>query len=244
MKIDKTELYTLLEIVEKLKFAKKESDIHTSFALLNRIIPFNAILACKFNRKKPNIEALVNSGFENSFLDEYNDKKLFLEDHVLSFCIKNIFPCTWTQVRDKIGETNKSLILCDLTQKYGYNDGVSFAIKDYEFGLITYLVMAIDTNSEIKDKLALVTTITPFIHFAFDTSVIDHNLYKLDIKLTTREKEVFKWIAEGKTQWEVSRILSVSERTVRFHITSVTRKLNVTNCTHAVAKLISENMLY
>lgn len=57
--------------------------------------------------------------------------------------------------------------------------------------------------------------------------------------LTPREIECLLWSAEGKTAWEISRIIGVSERTVKFHIMNVMKKLGVHSRTHAVARAIS-----
>lgn len=53
--------------------------------------------------------------------------------------------------------------------------------------------------------------------------------------LTERETECLKWATLGKTDWEIGRILSISERTVRQHFTNIYRKLPACNRTHAVA---------
>jgi len=59
-----------------------------------------------------------------------------------------------------------------------------------------------------------------------------------EIKLTEREKECLFWAAEGKTAWETSQILNVSERTINFHLTNTTKKLSVFNRPQAVAKAV------
>jgi DNA-binding CsgD family transcriptional regulator len=57
----------------------------------------------------------------------------------------------------------------------------------------------------------------------------------IDFKLTPREIEVMTWTARGKTQWAISEILMISERTVRAHIENACHKLNAANATHAIA---------
>ena len=47
------------------------------------------------------------------------------------------------------------------------------------------------------------------------------------------------WTAEGKSSWDISQILSISESTVNFHINSAKRKLGVYSKPHAVAKMFS-----
>ena len=51
--------------------------------------------------------------------------------------------------------------------------------------------------------------------------------------LTAREEQVLTLIAEGLTNHKISRKLSVSENTVKYHIQNIYSKLNVTNRTGA-----------
>jgi LuxR family quorum sensing-dependent transcriptional regulator len=53
--------------------------------------------------------------------------------------------------------------------------------------------------------------------------------------LTYREREVLRWVAEGKTGREIAIILEIAKRTVDAHVNSVTRKLKARSRTHAVA---------
>lgn len=55
--------------------------------------------------------------------------------------------------------------------------------------------------------------------------------------LTRREIDCMAFVADGKTDWEISVILGVSEATVRFHIDNARRKLDAVNRAHAVARL-------
>jgi ATP/maltotriose-dependent transcriptional regulator MalT len=55
-------------------------------------------------------------------------------------------------------------------------------------------------------------------------------------RLTTREIEVLRFIAEGYTNKEIAQKLCLSLRTVKYHATSIYTKLNVAGRAHAVAK--------
>lgn len=56
--------------------------------------------------------------------------------------------------------------------------------------------------------------------------------------LTQRQKEILKWVAGGKSNWEIGLVLGISEMTVRNHLATAMRKLNVHCRAHAVAKSI------
>jgi DNA-binding CsgD family transcriptional regulator len=54
--------------------------------------------------------------------------------------------------------------------------------------------------------------------------------------LSPREAECLRWVSDGKTDFEVGKILGISPRTVRFHIRNAKTKLGVATRIQAVAK--------
>lgn len=64
-----------------------------------------------------------------------------------------------------------------------------------------------------------------------------------EVRLTHRERDALSWVAEGKSDWEISVILGVSETTVRFHVDNARRKLGAVNRAQAVARLAAARML-
>ncbi len=56
--------------------------------------------------------------------------------------------------------------------------------------------------------------------------------------LSPREVECMSWAVMGKTAWEISRVLHVSEHTVSFHLRNAATKLGAVNRQQAVAKWV------
>jgi len=61
--------------------------------------------------------------------------------------------------------------------------------------------------------------------------------------VSARELDCLRWVAAGKSAWEASVILGISERTVRFHLNSAREKLNCTTTTQAVAKAVAQQLI-
>ena len=57
---------------------------------------------------------------------------------------------------------------------------------------------------------------------------------KPEVKLTRRELDVLNLLVQGKSNKDISEIMSISEKTVKNHLTSIFRKLNVRDRTQAV----------
>jgi|tagenome__1003787_1003787.scaffolds.fasta_scaffold20781069_2 DNA-binding CsgD family transcriptional regulator len=99
-----------------------------------------------------------------------------------------------------------------------------------------------DTQIEAAEALARdVEVLATYFHGhvlrIFGKDSTDHLL------VSARELDCLKWTAAGKTAWEASVILGISERTVRFHLNAAREKLNCTTTTQAVAKAVAHKLI-
>jgi LuxR family quorum sensing-dependent transcriptional regulator len=63
------------------------------------------------------------------------------------------------------------------------------------------------------------------------------------INLTPRESECLRWAACGKSDWDISEILKISEKTVNFHIENAKRKFGVATRVQLVVAAIRQGTL-
>jgi LuxR family transcriptional regulator, quorum-sensing system regulator SolR len=92
--------------------------------------------------------------------------------------------------------------------------------------------------ADVSARLMLLLSFIAFyLHSTFTVHAVEPAVPEslADINLTGKERDVIRWVVEGKTSWEIGRILSTSERTVKFHLKNVYTKLNVCNRAQAVA---------
>src|ERR1700730_10304595 len=61
--------------------------------------------------------------------------------------------------------------------------------------------------------------------------------------ISARELECLRWVAAGKTDWEIGMILSISAATAKFHIDSARAKLRATSPAAAAARLVLSGFL-
>ncbi len=101
-------------------------------------------------------------------------------------------------------------------------------------------LMSIETSGhKVREEyLTIVAYILPHIHEAICRIDDITRIPKDTPDFTLRERETLKWAYEGKTAWEIGVILSISERTVKFHLNNIYKKLDVTNRLQAIAKAI------
>lgn len=63
-----------------------------------------------------------------------------------------------------------------------------------------------------------------------------------ELSLTSRELEILKYIVEGMSNKEIANALYISEKTVKNHITSLLRKLDVEDRTQAAVFAVSQGL--
>lgn len=97
--------------------------------------------------------------------------------------------------------------------------------KVQEEGFYFYVYLTLDEHFDERREQILNRTL-PALFKGFN------RLNRLRTKfqkygLTDREQEVANWIIEGKDNWSISKILNISERTVKFHNSNIFKKLSV-----------------
>ncbi|GBE03501.1 MAG TPA: response regulator [Nitrospirae bacterium] len=127
------------------------------------------------------------------------------------------------QLLKKIKQINKKVVVIILTSHGDIKDAVS-AIKLGAFDYVT---------KPFKDK-----DIIAYVKNALES----HSAGSGDT-LSMREKEVLKWLKIGKSSWDISIILGISERTVNFHVTNIMSKLDAMTRTQAVAISIEKGLI-
>ncbi|WP_250656424.1 response regulator transcription factor [Alkalimarinus coralli] len=92
---------------------------------------------------------------------------------------------------------------------------------------------------ESSDKLIL-RCLLPVLFYAARQVRADMNGEDI---LTNREIAVLEWVKQGKSTWDISQVLSITERTVNFHVKNIYRKLGVVSRAQAVAVAIDLGLI-
>jgi DNA-binding CsgD family transcriptional regulator len=81
------------------------------------------------------------------------------------------------------------------------------------------------------------------LHASDSYSALKRNEEFLHNSLSSRELEVVRWTAQGKTSSEIGQILTLSDHTVNAYMTKAIKKLDCVNRTQLVAKAIRLNLI-
>lgn len=67
-----------------------------------------------------------------------------------------------------------------------------------------------------------------------ELSLMEEEIADVTVPLTARENEILTQIADGHSNKQIARTFHLSEQTIKNHVTSIMRKLNANDRTHAV----------
>ena len=170
----------------------------------------------------------------------YSSKRLYDHDPVLQFALRNIAPASWSSItRDHALTPRQQRIMSD-ADDVGLCNGMIVPIHGPggEFSVLS--LSHSETEQQGEANTLTDETLVHMFALRFH-SVARRALDPVEAgpptDLTTREIDVLFWTAEGKSTWDISQILGISEATVNFDINSAKRKLGVFSKPHAVAKL-------
>jgi len=112
-----------------------------------------------------------------------------------------------------------------------------YLLKDASRELLLHTIRTVSSGTTLIRTDLLFEAISSLIHpkQAFQETAVS-TIQALET-LTPREREVVQLVAEGHTNKEIGKALSITEDTVKKHMQSILAKLDTTNRAGAVAKL-------
>ena len=133
------------------------------------------------------------------------------------------------EIKEQLKSAGRCGIHCGIT--------LPLSLQNMDWGFVTFTCNSSRAIEELESQLL------GAMHYVnYSSAVFERFTAKQKCKdgLSGREKDILKWAAIGKTSWEISSILKISERTVNFHLNNAAVKLNVTGrraaCSIAIAR--------
>jgi len=235
----------LFDLIDRISAAKK---IQQGHEILRRAmadlglshVAYGAINLPTARRERPLIAVTYAPEWERHYLQE----GYVNIDPVLRAGLAGVLPVDWATIR-----SDDPVILRFFGEAQEFKIGrvgLSIPIRGRhgEFALLSVTSDANPREWELTKHTYMrdLMLVAYFFHdWALKVEHIDHNDF---LKcLTLREKDCLKWRALGKSDWDISQCLNISERTVKFHLENARHKLGVMNTTHAVAKALSLGLI-
>ena len=241
--LSKRDAVLLIEIIHGSVSCSEVQYANMMLRKLNNLLEFRAATSC-IGRAAPDgaLEAwkLFDINYSLQYIEAYVEAGLHKQDPLILQNFKNYKLQRWSDVFQKHSAPKKLLSLC---QDFGFNkidevDGYIHGVcnmKGQGGSLFSFYGLK---NNERNDLI--LDLVIPHLHEAMRRLC---NISKRVAPLSGKETEVLKWLKQGKSTWDISVILRISERTVKFHVGNIMRKLDASSRTHAVAIAIEQGLV-
>ena len=170
------------------------------------------------------------------------DKLLTVTPDVLLLDI-NMPKMNGLEVLKKLKERKSKVKVLVLT----VHNETEYLMKAVEIGINGY-VLKDSESAELKKAICAINDgenyIQPSLIPSLNSKMIEKNEDEIKIKsLTKRELQVLKELAIGKFNRDIAKEMEISERTVKNHISSIFKKLDVTDRTQAAVFAIKNDLI-
>ena len=165
-------------------------------------------------------------------------------DPVVRAGLGGVLPVDWSKIR-----SDDPLVLKFIGEAQEFKIGrvgLSIPIRGKYGEFALFSVTAEMSPSEWQKRLNLLSRDLMLLAYQFHDWAMRVEGIATDISLdllTAREKDCLRWRSQGKTDWEISQMIGISESTVKFHLENSRAKLGATNTIHAVAKAIVHGLI-
>jgi len=232
-----------LKIIELSQKAKSEDDIARIIDVLHDIISFES--AAIFVASKQNDDLNIKQVFNHSYNQDLLDRCMKDGNSHFSLMMNNVIqfnrPMVWNDMWQP-AKCPSSFGVVGAIRCFGDAQGIMFpfSVGQSSYSIATLSMEFKRESDHIYYGNRFLSYISALLQYPCKAvNRIISCRYESGVNLlTSRETQVLEWAAKGKTAWEVATILSISERTVKFHLTNIYQKLNVINRQQAIAKAL------
>ncbi|MFT5606911.1 MAG: LuxR family transcriptional activator of bioluminescence operon [Parvicella sp.] len=187
----------------------------------------------------PDVKRL--DGFPSAWRQRYDEMDYQASDLAMDHCRNNIAPLQWMNPDLKLDKINKKIYT--EAAEFGIVSGISYPFHGING---ENAIFSATVSSSFKDS-PLKSLTTQYGLYLIGSTLFDIQRSteqgELANVLSKREKECLRWAADGKTAWEIAKILKISERTAVFHFENARKKLSTASRIETVSKALLMSIL-
>lgn len=226
----------VLEFVSRTQKHHNLEELVGDFGHLIERHGFSSFILTGLPTRGLDVEPLVLANrWPEGWSNRYREQVYFRDDPVSKWSMKERHPFKWSRARNQSVKSRLTRQIDGEAYDFGLADGIAIPLSDRH----GRAVVSVATEGNLQHDIAVEASL--YLATAYLWNCAERIVRPDDkpAKLTEREREVLHWYADGKTAWEISRILSISESTVKTHLRLARERLGVVTSTQAVALAFS-----
>lgn len=182
------------------------------------------------------------SGWPDEWYERYTSLGYVHLDPVARQCFSTTLPFDWSGVPYDHEADLPARRVMDEARDFGMSDG--FCVPIHMEGGMQGVVSLVGDSTQIDDKARLeLHMLSLYAHGQLrflNSRPSDRSARRA---ITSREGEVLKWVAAGKTASEIADITGLSQRTVNQHCENAQKRLGTNNRVHTVVEAIRYKLI-
>ena len=191
---------------------------------------------------RPGAAAGLVSNYPSAWTQHYLQSHYERLDPVIIQALGHPEPFEWGLGAESSAPSEPQRELFERAAKFGIRCGFTIPIHDSR-GPTAAVTFAADERQPhfrrcIDEHAPVLQLMAMYFHTHARRKLVPDRVVD-GIVLSPRELECLEWVAQGKSAWEIGRILGISRRTAAFHLDNAKAKLGVHSICHAVARLIA-----
>jgi DNA-binding CsgD family transcriptional regulator len=243
----KRELQLTLEMVHYCYTAQNNEDTHRALTLAQTLLPCDKIVAAAGPLSPEGLDQdqanVINISYPLPWLERYLHHRYIAIDPVARTWMRSQQTTVWNHTITKQNKVIEQEFM-EEARGYGIANGIIGGTIDPRSGRISFVAFAGGADKDNLRYKDVADYISSCLHDALTKNIpVPASEPVAAAPLKPRETEVLVWIEEGKTTWEIARILDITDRMVRFHVEEIFKKLNTKTRAQAIAKAHKEGLL-
>lgn len=179
------------------------------------------------------------SNFPPDFFDVWVKDNLIMQDPILAYAVRSKSAFEWSEAYVQASRFGRRVM--DAGADVGLSEGLVVPVfaPEHPTGLVSLAL-----EERLNDPTTKATMEIPIIH-AFNRLLhfLEPNVMPAEVSLTLREIDILHYVAAGKTNWEIGKILGISVNTVKKTLQNILSKYQTSSRTHAVALAIRQGAI-
>lgn len=230
-----------LDYINRVQQAPTERQVCSELLSVTSEFGLTALIACSMPERRATAfqqrKQVLLQGWPEEWLQQYITSNHLRRDPVVALMRRQPDVFRWSDAFECDGLAREGKEVIEQAKEFGLCAGIAFPMftLDGTRILVSLGGPELDVSDENLQQLVLLSNYA--LGRALQLSVGQTRDRRRRV-LTSREIECLRWAALGKSEWEISQILGISEHTSEKHLLNAKSKLGAANRTQAVVEAI------
>lgn len=192
-------------------------------------------------------DLLVLSNLDRGFIRTFIGERLFERAPMVRWAVQNTGACSWLWLQENeasLDDAARQVIA--FNKSWGVVAGYTISFPEVSIrsrGAIGLIARPDLSQADVEEVWAAHGRTIQLLNSAFHLKATSLPYSPVN-PLTSRQREVLEWVADGKTVQDIATILGLTTATVEKHLRLAREALNVETTAQAVLKATQKNQIF